>query len=144
MTKFFLYLFAAFMLTSCDQLKKKDKAESDDEEVTTKKKKKALDEENTDDEETPKKKKKKTADEDETPVNDDEKNTNYTNGWSNADERKFLNVCIPEAEKKVQSEVANKYCNCFLKKVKERYSTYDEADRMNMTEVNEIAAECNK
>jgi hypothetical protein len=137
MRKCFLYLLAAFMLTSCDNLKKKDKTSDDDTEETTKKKKKALDEDEIADDDETSKKKKKVSDEE----NLDEESTD---GWSNADRKKFLSTCVPDAEEKAGKERATVYCNCFLKKAEQRYSSYSEANqKMDKTEVDEIAAGCN-
>jgi|SRR5687768_5915322 len=55
-------------------------------------------------------------------------NTNNTEGWSPADERRFMNDCVPEASAKVGSVRANQYCDCMLQKIKGLYSSLTEAN----------------
>ena len=152
MRKLFLYLLAAFLLTSCDNLKSKDsKSDEDTEETSTKKKKKVLDEDeesNTDEEEeTPKKKKKSVSEDDElTDVTDDKEDSNVdeTKGWSKADEKKWMDDCTSTAEPRVGFERANSYCSCMMEKAKQEYSSFDAANRgITQAFVDKYAPGCN-
>ncbi|MFL5808740.1 MAG: hypothetical protein ACJ749_04415 [Flavisolibacter sp.] len=158
MRRFFLYLLAGFILTSCDNLKKKDaKSDSDDEEVTTKKKKKkALEEdESTDDEETPKKKKTINQDEEEykpltkkNPSEDEndysKKTTDYTSGWSTTDERTFMNQCTNTATPNVGTQRAKAYCSCMMGKIEKEFPVYTDINGMTKEQLNAWAKDCNQ
>lgn len=148
MRKIFFLALAAFILTSCDNLKKKD-VKSDDEEETTTKKKKPLNDESTDDEDVPKKKKTTTEDDEEDkpvvkkddPAKDD---VDYTAGWSKTDKAQFLNECVPEAAKKIGNPQANTYCSCYLEKLEKKYTSYSDANgKLKEPEITNIANECN-
>ncbi|HMK27217.1 MAG TPA: hypothetical protein VK483_14390 [Chitinophagaceae bacterium] len=74
-------------------------------------------------------------------------NTNNTEGWSQADENKFMDECESEARKNVPAARANQYCDCMLQKTKRRFSSYLEADRgllqMQEDELKSWTNECN-
>jgi hypothetical protein len=75
-------------------------------------------------------------------------NTNNTEGWSQADENKFMEECADEATKNVGAARASQYCDCMLQKMKKMYSNYDEANRKlaskSQEDINAMAADCNK
>jgi hypothetical protein len=146
MRKFFLYFLAALVLSSCDNLKTKDKTTSDDEEVTPKKKK-ALSEDESDEEETPRKKKPAVDDgEEETPVvrRDNTDDEESTDGWSRSERKKFLDECVANVPANVGTARGKAYCSCLLEKVEKKYSSYTQAGRMTEVELGDWAAECNQ
>ena len=65
-------------------------------------------------------------------------------GLSSADEQKFMNTCLQNARNAGGDEqTANTHCNCTLKKIEKKYSSYDEANRkMTKEEMNTIEQEC--
>ena len=141
MKKIFLFMLAAFMLTSCDSFKGSNSKDDDtEEEEPKKKKKKNVDEEDEDDEEDnddepQTKKKKKPSDEEEDLDNEDK-------GWTKQDEKTVLDQCVSVAEKKNPAK-AEAYCECMLNKVKKLYSNMNEFDRKLTTEkANELAVDC--
>ncbi len=148
-------MLAASMLTSCDNLKKKDAKTDDDEETTTKKKKKALDDEETTDDQTTKKK--KTTDDEDIPVkkkteeNTDEDytkkktTTDYNTGWGDADKTEFMRTCTEKATVNLGSEkLAKNYCSCMLEKIEAAYPDSKDANKMSQTEMKSMAADCNQ
>jgi|GEM_PF-4336494 len=145
-----LLLLAAFLFTSCDNLKTKDssKSEEDTEETATKKKKKkAIDEEeeNAEDEPTTTKKKRSSSDDeltDEESTNDDETSSDYVQGWTKAQQKKFFNQCAETASKQVGQERAQEYCNCMMKKIEKRYPNADDINQMTESEINKLAITC--
>ena len=145
-----LLLLAAFLFTSCDNLKTKDssKSEEDTEETTTKKKKKkALDdeEENAEDEPTTTKKKRSSSDDevaDEENVNDDETTTDYVKGWSKAERRKFVSTCAEKASTNMGQEKAEEYCTCMMNKIEKRYPNSADVGQLTEDEVTKLALTC--
>jgi len=155
MRKLALYLFAAFLLTSCDNLKTKGKsAEDDTEESTSKKKKKKVideDEESADEEETTTKKKKLTDDEeDEVTDNSREdesdysskKNAKYSDGWSKAEKNVFMSNCSGEAAKSMGESRAESYCPCMMGKLEKRYPDAKTIDEMSEKDMTDLARDC--
>jgi len=75
-----------------------------------------------------------------------ETNTGNSSKWSSADENRFMRDCESTASPKVGAARANEYCDCMLQKIKDLYSSYEQADRelgRNETEMNRLADDCN-
>jgi len=145
MKKILLFAFAAFILTSCDNLKKKGATDSDDEEEVVKKKKPIDDEDSEDDEEdTPKKKKKVATDDDDAVIEETPDEEDAERGWTTKERDLFLEECVSTAEKNIGEERANIYCSCFLEKVEKKYASYTQAGKMSDAELKKWAAECNR
>jgi hypothetical protein len=143
-----LWLLAAFLFTSCDNLKTKDtsKSEDDTEETTKKKKKKPLEEdEDASDEEQTTKKKKNTLDDDvddDEATSNDETNSDNSKGWSKADQNKFITNCTQTASSSMGEERAEEYCTCMMKKIEKRYPNSSEVDQMTESEITKLAKTC--
>ena len=149
MRKLAIYFLAAFILTSCDNLKSKSKTETDDTEETTTKKKKALkddEESSSDDDYTPVKKKKSVDDEEVTTDDrstDDETSSDESGGWTSVEKKEFMSNCVGTAEKNVGYERAKDYCSCMMDKIEKRYPNSSDVNKMTETQRDKWAAECN-
>ena len=65
--------------------------------------------------------------------------------WSNSDEQKFMNTCLQNAMNAGSDrQTSTAHCQCTLKKIQKKYSSYAEADqKMTREQVNAIEQECN-
>lgn len=148
MRKLTLWLLAAFLFASCDNLKAKNSSSEDDtEETTKKKKKKALDEEeeSADEESTTKKKKKSSDDEDvseDEPGSDEETTSDYAKGWSNAEQKEFMDKCTEGTVSSMGQEKGEEYCSCMLDKLQKRYPKANDAQEMTQSEMTKLAKTC--
>lgn len=146
-----LLLLAAFLFTSCDNLKTKDssKTDEDTEETTTKKKKKkALDDEEESEEEEPtttKKKKRSSSDDevtDDESANDEETTSDYAKGWSKADRQNFVSTCAEKASSKMGQEKAEEYCTCMMNKIEKRYPNSADVQQLTESDITKLAMTC--
>lgn len=151
MRKLLLYILAAFVLTSCDNLIKSKDKDVEDTKTSKKLKKPLEDDEEDSEDETPKKKKSKNDDEDEdtkpakSDDDDEDRTTNYSSGWSKTEKNQFMNTCISTASKRVSQSRAEEYCSCMQEKIERKYPDYNEMNsKMTSTEVNDLAAGCNQ
>jgi hypothetical protein len=80
--------------------------------------------------------------------NNNNNNNNTQSGWTSSDESKFMSSCEGTASKNVGAARANQYCDCMLQKLKNSFSSYDEANRglgnKSQEEINQLAADCNR
>lgn len=94
----------------------------------------------TDDPDT--KEKDNRGEDDNTKTNDD------SEGWSSSDVDRFLRDCEGTATPNVGAARATQYCDCMLVKMKRIYSSLADAERkmanITKTEIDELAADCNK
>ena len=149
MRKFIIYFLAAFIVTSCDNLKTKNETKSDDdtEETVKKKKKKSLDdeEESTSDEETSSKKKKTSDDLEEddksTVSNRDDESTTAT--WDKANRKIFMDNCVGKAEPNVGYDRAKQYCSCMLGKIENAFPDPNDVSGMTTAQREKMVAQCN-
>lgn len=144
MRKILIIFLAAFVFTSCDNLK----AKSEDEKESVKMKK-SLDDEEEDEEATPKKKKKKQVEEDSDDyVSEDENETesdnssNYRKGWSDAEKDNFVNTCVSKATSSMGEKLATNYCNCMLEKIETLFPDPNQAGDLSETKMTQMAREC--
>jgi hypothetical protein len=148
MRKLMVWVVAAFLFASCDNLKTKDSSSSeDDQEETTKKKKKAINEEDALDEEVKPVKKKKAITDDDEPsdeesATDDETTSDYSDGWSSSDQNKFMTNCTETASKSMAQERAENYCDCMMKKIEKRYPNSAEVNKLSESEITKLAKTC--
>ena len=146
MRKFALYFFAAFLLTSCDNLKTKDASNSDEEteETTTKKKKKALDEdeESADEEISSRKKKKTTDDEADYADEGDTEESGENEGWTRSNQNEFMSNCVGEANKSMVQDKAEDYCSCMMGKLQKRYPNPNDVSDLTESDMTRLAKEC--
>lgn len=65
--------------------------------------------------------------------------------WSADDEQKFMNTCLQNATNAgADRQTANAHCNCTLKKIEAKYSSYNEANtKMTTQEMNQMEQDCN-
>lgn len=65
--------------------------------------------------------------------------------WSANDEQKFMGTCIQNATNAgADQQTATAHCNCTLKKIQAKYSSYDEANtKMTTQQVTAMEQECN-
>ena len=64
--------------------------------------------------------------------------------WSNADRQKFMNTCLQNAMNAgADRQTSNAHCECTLKKMAKKYSSYADADRnLSKEEMNTMEQEC--
>jgi hydroxymethylpyrimidine/phosphomethylpyrimidine kinase len=153
MKKVFLYILAAFMFSSCDNLKKKSSTDNDNE-ASAKKKKALEDDEATDD--ASKKKKATPNNEEETPLvkrnsnsdensndNTDKEKADYSEGWSKANREGFMTVCVSKAKDGMGSESkAENYCACMLDKIQKIYPNANDAGKLTAQRTTQLAQDC--
>jgi ABC-type phosphate/phosphonate transport system substrate-binding protein len=61
--------------------------------------------------------------------------------WAQADQDAFLTNCKSNAQKNPDID-ADKYCSCMLGKIMEKYPKADDASKMTMDEMMEMAKGC--
>lgn len=59
-------------------------------------------------------------------------------GWTADEENGFLKHCVLTAEKKTNNDVAKKYCDCMLQKLKKAYPSYEEANLGILSDKNKM------
>lgn len=62
-------------------------------------------------------------------------------GWSKAEKDAFVDNCVPGASENPEID-AEKYCNCMLDKVMEKYPKAEDADKVTMEEMFDMAQGC--
>lgn len=145
MKKLMLFALAAFVLTSCDNLKK-DKDEKDE----TAKMKKPLKDDSEEEEETASKSKnddEMSEEEDTKTVSrksdaEESKTASYSDGWSKENQENFMTTCVDKAKASMGESKATNYCSCMLTKIEELYPNAEEVSKLTMEKTTELAKEC--
>jgi hypothetical protein len=72
-------------------------------------------------------------------------NNNTVSNWSRSDENQWMKACTTPLIESLGEEKATNYCSCVLDKMKEMYSSFEEANRKGTTETGtELGKKCVK
>lgn len=63
--------------------------------------------------------------------------------WPDADQKAFMDSCVPGAAENPSID-ANKYCNCMLEKIMDKYPNPKDAEKMTMADMMSDAEKCLK
>ena len=73
------------------------------------------------------------------------KGKNASKGWSAKDRDEYTKACVPGATTNLGSEEkAKTYCSCMLTKLEAKYSSADDAGKLDLSTMTEMAKECVK
>src|SRR6478672_7378422 len=72
------------------------------------------------------------------------KNSKTTSHWSKADVDAFTTNCVNGASANMGADKAKSYCDCMLGKIESKYPKADDAGKMEMNAMTEMAKDCIK
>ncbi|HEY6062900.1 MAG TPA: hypothetical protein VIV35_04795 [Chitinophagaceae bacterium] len=77
--------------------------------------------------------------------NTDNNTNNTASNWSKSDENQWMKACTTPLIESLGEQKANNYCSCILDRMKEIYSSYDEANTKGTEELGtELGKKCIK
>lgn len=74
----------------------------------------------------------------------DEADNSNSQGWSDSDQRVFIDNCIPTVNKTLGTSGAAGYCDCLLKKLMQEYPDSKDVDKASRAHLAALASECLK
>ena len=74
--------------------------------------------------------------------NNSNSNNNNSQKWSDADQREFMNNCVPGASKTLGNTGATDYCSCMMNKIMAEYPDSKDAGNMPKDHMTSLANDC--
>ena len=69
-------------------------------------------------------------------------NNTYTSNWSAADQKEFLDNCVPGASRTLGSNEAYNYCDCMMRKLMQEYPNSSTVGNVSKEHMSALAQEC--
>ena len=71
-----------------------------------------------------------------------EGNESSLQGWPDADQKQFIDNCIPTVNRMLNANGSAQYCDCLLKKLMQEYPDSKEVDKASRSHLSALANEC--